>query len=193
MLVRRVCQNHAFPWNKGLLGWRDLGLSRISVPSRQTKGAALGGVSFVGRGWLHVVEVPRHPILIPCRATTSSTRRGVIWLQPFKWKSVTAARHRSKSFGSGEAKPTGGPSSARRAISRNSSQSRATATSAIRPARRQSRASVVISMDRILCSPGMPSISSLKKSRSPEYTAASRQKQSFAFEVFLRRRTNMRR
>jgi len=111
----------------------------------------------------NVVEAPRYPIRIPCRATTSSTRCGVIWLQPFKWKSVTAARHRSKSFGSDEAKPTGGPSSARRAISRNSSQSRATATSAIRPARRQSRASVVISIDRILCSPGMPSISSSKK------------------------------
>jgi hypothetical protein len=185
MLVRRVCQNHALPWNKGLLGLRShacgatLRSQESLVPSRQTKSAALGGVSFVGRGWLHIVEVPRHPIWIPCRATTSSTRCGVIWLQPFKWKSVTAARHRSKSFGSDEAKPTGGPSSARRAISRNSSQSRATATSAIRPARRQSRASVVISMDRILCSPGMPSISSLKKSRSPEFTAASRHKRSF--------------
>jgi hypothetical protein len=56
--------------------------------------------------------------------------------RPFEQpRSVAAARHRSKSFGSDEAKPTGGLSSARRAISRNSSHSRATATSAIRPAR----------------------------------------------------------
>jgi hypothetical protein len=55
----------------------------------------------------NVVEVPRHQIWIPCRATTSSTRCGVIWLQPFKWKSVTAERQRSKSFGSDETKPTG--------------------------------------------------------------------------------------
>jgi hypothetical protein len=45
-----------------------------------------------------VVEERRHAIWILCRATTSSTRCGAIRLLPFKWKFVTAARHRSKQF-----------------------------------------------------------------------------------------------